>query len=92
MTIDISYKATDKDLQLDINYYYTSFSQIEQHEAISIAATLANKAFSHSVTTIDNTVPPITDQDPFIYNITISASCYTADNFIGIMINIEASK
>ena len=61
MTIDISHKATDKDLQLDINYYYTSFSQVEQHKAIFIAATLADKAFSYSVTTIDNIVPPITD-------------------------------
>ena len=61
MIINTSYKATNKDLQLDINHYYTSFSQIEQHKAISIATTLANKAFSHSVTTIDNIVPPITD-------------------------------
>ena len=57
-----------------------------------MAATLADKAFSHSVTTIDNIVPFITDQDPFIYNITTSISCYTADNFIGIIINIKASK
>ena len=56
-----SYKATDKDLQLNINYYYTSFGQVKQHKAISIATTLADKAFSHLVITIDNTVPPITD-------------------------------
>ena len=65
---------------------------MEQHKAISIAATLANKAFSHSVTTIDNIVPFITDQDPFIYNTTISTSHYTADKFIGIIINIGAFK
>ena len=57
-----------------------------------MAVTLANKAFSHSVTTIDNIVPFITDQDPFIYNVTIFMSRYTADNFIGIIINIKTSK
>ena len=57
-----------------------------------MAATLADKAFSYSVTTIDNIVPLITDQDPFIYNTTISTSRYTADNFVGIIINIRASK
>ena len=65
---------------------------MEQHKAISIAAILANKAFSHSVTTIDNIVPFITDQDPFTYNTTIFTSCYTADKFIGIIINIKVSK
>jgi len=57
-----------------------------------MAATLADKAFGYLVTTIDNTVPLITDQDPFTYNTTTSTSCYTADRFIGIMINIGASK
>ena len=57
-----------------------------------MATILANKAFSHLVTTIDNTVPFITDQDPFTYDTTIFTSRYTADNFIGIIINIGASK
>ena len=57
-----------------------------------MAAILANKAFSHLVITIDNTVPLITNQDPFIYSITTSTSRYTADKFIGIIINIKASK
>ena len=57
-----------------------------------MAATLADKAFSHLVITIDNIVPFMTDQDPFIYNVTIFISCYTTDKFIGIMIDIKASK
>ena len=65
---------------------------MEQYKVISIAAILANKAFSYSVTTIDNIVPFITNQDPFIYNTTTSTSCYTVDNFVGIIINIKASK
>jgi len=65
---------------------------VEQQKAISIATTLANKAFGHSVTTIDNIVPLITDQNPFTYNTTMSTSRYTVDKFIGIIINIGASK
>jgi len=57
-----------------------------------MAATLANKAFGHLVTIIDNIVPLITNQDPFTYNATTSISHYTADKFIGIIINIGASK
>jgi len=34
----------------------------------------------------------MTDQDPFTYNATTSTSRYTADNFIGIMIDTGASK
>ena len=83
---------TDKNTQLNINHYYTSFSQVKQYKIISIAATLANKAFNYLVITIDNTAPLMTDQDPFTYNATISTSHYTVDNFIGIMIDIRASK
>ena len=57
-----------------------------------MAVTLANKAFSYLVITIDNIVPFITNQDPFTYNITISMFYYTADKFIGIIIDIKASK
>ena len=92
LTIDTSYKTTNKNLQLNINNFYTFVGQVKQHETISIAVTLADKAFSHSVTTIDNTTPLITNQDPFTYNATTSMSCYTADNFVGIMIDTGASK
>jgi len=57
-----------------------------------MATTLADKAFGHLVITIDNIVPLMTNQDPFTYNITTSTSRYTADKFIGIIINIGASK
>jgi len=92
LTINISYKATNKNSQLNIDYYYTFFSQVEQHKAISIAVILANKAFNHLVTTIDNTVPLMTDQDPFTYNATTSMSRYTTNNFIGIIIDTRISK
>ena len=34
----------------------------------------------------------MTNQDPFTYNITIPTSRYTVDKFIGIIIDIRASK
>jgi hypothetical protein len=34
----------------------------------------------------------MTNQDPFTYNATIFISRYTVDNFIGIIIDIEAFK
>ena len=61
LTIDASHEATDKNLQLDIDHFYTSFGQVEQHKAISIATTLANKAFRHLVITINNIIPLMTD-------------------------------
>ena len=57
-----------------------------------MAATLANKAFSYLVITIDNIVPFMTDQDSFTYNTIISMSRYTADKFISIIIDIGVSK
>ena len=55
-----------------------------------MAINLANKAFSHLIITIDSIIPFVTDKDLFIYNIT--TSCYTVDRFLGIIINIKASK
>jgi hypothetical protein len=55
-----------------------------------MATNLVNKAFSYLVITIDSTVPLIINKNPFTYNITISY--YTADRFLGIIINIKASK
>ena len=55
-----------------------------------MATNLVNKAFSHSVTTIDSIIPFITNKDPFTYNTTMSR--YTVDRFLGIIIDTEASK
>ena len=90
LAIDVSPEMTDKNTQLNIDYFYTSFGQVEQQEATLMATDLANKAFSHSVTTADSIIPLITNKDPFIYNITISR--YTVDCFLGIIIDIGASK
>jgi hypothetical protein len=88
--IDVNPEMPDKSMQLGIDHFYTSFGQVEQQEAVSMAANLANRAFSHTVMTADETTPfPMTDQDPFSYNTT---SRYTADNFFGIMIDTGASQ
>ena len=60
-----------------------------------MAANLVNKAFSHLVITVNSIIPfvqtPfITNEDPFTYKTTTSR--YTADRFLGIMIDIGALK
>jgi hypothetical protein len=56
----------------------------------AIALELANRVYSHVVTTI-NTITDafLTNADLFAYNIT---SYYTSTKFIGVMINTKASK
>jgi hypothetical protein len=78
LTIDIDPGHLDKDPQDGIDHFFTSFGQIQRNQATSMAADLANKAFSHSVTTDDITVSLVTDQDPFSYNTTVSR--YSIDN------------
>ena len=51
---------------------------------------LANKAFSYLIITINNTIPLITNHDPFTYN--TSTSYYIVDNFVSIIIDIRAFK
>ena len=56
-----------------------------------MSAVLANKAFSHSLTSEDMTDPtPATD--PFMYTLNTSNSRYTLDAFLGIVVDIGASK
>ena len=58
LTIDANTGPIDKNTQIHIDHFFTSFGQIEQQEATSMATNLANKAFSHSVMTTDITAPP----------------------------------
>jgi hypothetical protein len=70
--------------------YYTLYSKIELDNMTTIALKLANRVYSHAVTTINiiiNTFPINTDL--FVYNIT---SYYTSIKFIGIIIDTRASK
>jgi len=71
--------------------YLTAFGELTPNEATSMSAVLANKAFSHSLTSEDMTEPtPATD--PFTYTLNTSCSRYTTDVFLGIVVNTGASK
>ena len=55
-----------------------------------MALKLANRVYSHVVITINTTIDIfLTDIDPFIYNTTLY---YTFTKFMGVIINIKASK
>ena len=70
--------------------YYTLYGKIELDNVTAIALKLANRAYSHAVTTINTTIDVFpTNTDLFVYNITLH---YTSIKFIGIIINTKASK
>jgi hypothetical protein len=78
----------DKDNQATV--YYTSYGKIELDNATATALELANRAYSHVVTTIDTTIDAFhTKTDLFTYNITLR---YTSIKFIGVIIDTRASK
>jgi hypothetical protein len=69
---------------------YTLYSKIELDNATIIALKLVNRVYSYAVTTINIITDAFpTDIDLFVYNITLY---YTSIKFIGIIINIKASK
>ena len=78
----------DKDDQAIV--YYTLYGEIKPDNITATASELANRAYSHTVITI-NTMTDVfpTNTDPFIYNTTLY---YTSTKFMGIIINIKASK
>jgi len=70
--------------------YYTLYGEIELDNITAIALELANRAYSHAVTTINTMIDVFTtNTDPFAYNITL---CYTSIKFMGVMIDTRASK
>ena len=71
--------------------YYTLYSKIKLDNTTAIALELANRAYSHAISTINTIIDAFTiDIDPFAYNTTLY---YTSTKFIGIMIDTtRASK
>jgi len=70
--------------------YYTSYGEIELDNATATASELANRAYSHAVTTINTTTDAFTtNTNPFAYNTT---SHYTSTKFMGVMIDTKTSK
>jgi hypothetical protein len=77
--------------------YITTFKTLTMEEATSINIELANKACIHlliaSELTIKSTIEPYTETNLFAYNTaTAIASQYTLTVFIGIIIDIGASR
>ena len=78
----------DKDDQATV--YYTLYGKIELDNTTATALKLANRAYSHIVTTINTITNAFhTNTDLFMYNITLH---YTFTKFMGIIINTKASK
>jgi len=78
----------NKDNQATV--YYTLYGEIKLDNAIAIALELANRAYSHAVTTINTIIDAFTTNiNPFAYNITLY---YTSIKFIGVIIDNRASK
>jgi len=70
--------------------YYTLYGKIELDNITTTALELANRVYSHAVITINTIIDTFpTNTDPFTYNI---SSYYASIKFIGIIIDIEASK
>jgi len=66
------------------------YSEIKLDNVTAIALELANRAYSHVVTTINTIIDAfLTNIDPFAYNTT---SRYTSIKFIGVIIDTRAFK
>jgi len=77
--------------------YITTFGTLTIEKATSISVELANKAYTHLLTaselTIESTTEPYMETDPFAYSTaTTIALQYTSTVFMGIIINIGASR
>ena len=70
--------------------YYTLYSKIKLNNTTATALKLANRAYSHVITTINTTTNAFpTNTDLFTYNIILR---YTSTKFIGIILDTKASK
>jgi len=102
LIIDIGSELNSEKESGSSTAYLTAFGELTPDEATSMSAALANKAFSHSLTSEDMTKPtlatdptPATDHfttDPFTYTLNTSSSRYTSDVFLGIVVDTGASK
>jgi len=81
---------SEEELEDPNSYYLILFGTLTTDEATSISVELANKACAYLLTA--TSIEPTTETDPFNYNTTTAASCYTSTVFMGIMIDISALK
>ena len=70
--------------------YYTSYGEIKLDNVTATALELANRVYSHAVTTINTTTDVFhTKIDLFTYNTTLH---YTSTKFMGVMNDTRASN
>ena len=88
--LNLEKPANEKKLKLS-TVYFTVFRELMPNKATFISAVLANKAFSYLLILEDITKPILTT-DPFIYILNTPSSQYTLDIFLGIIVDIKASR
>jgi hypothetical protein len=70
--------------------YLILFRTLTIDKATSISVELANRAYAYLLTI--TSTEPTTETNPFNYNTTTAALCYTSTVFIGIIINTSTLK
>ena len=88
--LNLEESTIEKELELG-TIYLIAFGELMPNKVTFISTVLANKAFSYLLILKDITKPILTT-NPFIYILNISSSQYTSDVFLGIIVDIGASK
>jgi len=81
---------SEEELEDPNSYYLILFRTLTIDKATFISVELANKAYTYLLTT--TSTEPTMETNPFNYNTTTAALCYTSIVFIGIMIDTSALK
>jgi len=81
---------SEEELEDPNGCYLILFRTLTIDKVTSISVELANRAYAYLLTT--TSTEPTTETDPFNYNTTTAALCYTSRVFIGIIINTSVLK
>ena len=88
--LNLKKSANGKELELG-TVYFIAFGELMPNKITFISIVLANKAFSYLLI-LKNIIKPILTTNPFIYTLNIPSSQYTLDVFLGIIVDIRASR
>ena len=88
--LNLEEPANKKKLKLG-TVYLIAFGELMPNKATFISTVLANKAFSYLLILKDITKLILTT-DPFIYTLNTPSFWYTLDVFLGIVVDIGASR
>ena len=89
LVLDITTNNNFKDQ--DSNCFFTTLGTLSADKAVFISIELVNKACAYLFIISIDTIDPAITTDPFVYSMIVKL-CYTSIVFIGIIINIGASK